>query len=175
MLLVPRQGRWRHHPAPFFFLLGLYGLFNNYAHGQAVQRLSVEELAKESDVIVRAQVQNVNSQQTKNGSGIVTRIEISILEQWKGATTSSVVVSQPGGTAGAITQAVPGLPQFSIGEEIIIFLRQIKNDGFETVGGRQGKFLVKTDPDTRNASIQDVAGNKESLASFVDRLRAALK
>jgi len=175
MLLTRRQGRWRNHPAPFFFILALYYVFNNYANAQTVQRLSVGELAKQSDIIVRGRVQNINSQQTENGSSIVTQIEIRIVEQWKGARRSSVVVSQPGGTAGAITQGVPGLPQFSIGEEIIIFLRQIKNDGFETVGGRQGKFLVKTDPDTRNASIQDVAGKKESLASFVDRLRATLK
>ena len=175
MLLGRKQGRWRNHPAPFFCILTVGCLFNNYANAQIVQRLSVGELAKQSDVIARGQVQNINTQQTENGFSIVTQIEIGIVEQWKGAERSSVVVSQPGGTAGTITQGVPGLPQFFMGEEIIIFLRQTKNHGFETVGGRQGKLLVKTDPDTRKTFIQDVTGKKENLDTFVAQLRAALK
>ena len=174
MLFLSKKGRWRNNPAPFiFFSSAFFLLFNDAAIAQTVQRLSVKELEKESDVIVRGRVQKISSQQSPDRSNITTHIELNVIEQWKGPKRSSLIVSQPGGSAGAITQSVPGLARFSSGEEAIFFLRQIDNSHFEIVGGRQGKFPVKTDLKTREEFIQDVTGKRESLGNFLNRLRAA--
>jgi hypothetical protein len=175
MLPLSREGRWRKNPAPFVFLnLAIFLFFNNGSLGETVQRLSVEELARQADTIVRGRVQKVSNQQTADRSNMSTHIEVSVIEQWKGRKLTSLVLNQPGGSAGGITQAVPGLPHFSPGEEVILFLEQMENGYFQTVGGSQGKLLVQTDPQTRKEFTQDLTGKSQSLEDFLNHLRAAL-
>ncbi|TAJ91099.1 hypothetical protein EPO44_14740 [bacterium] len=98
----------------------------------------------------------------------------SIEEQWKGPRTSTITIEQPGGSVGAITQHVTGLAHFTVGEEIIIFLSKQEDSSLATVGGKQGKFLLKTDPQNKKEVIEDVTGKSQDLSDFVRRVRTTL-
>ena len=176
MLLSSRKGRWRNNPAPFIlFNLVFYLFFSDAALAETLQKLSLEELTREADVIVRGRIQKVTSQESPDRSNVTTLVEVSVVEQWKGPKASSLFLNQPGGSAGGITQAVPGLPHFSLGEEVILFLKRIENDRFATVGGRQGKFVVKTDPQSKKEFVADLTGKSEAASDFLIHLRATLK
>jgi len=176
MLLSSRKGRWKNNPAPFIlFSLVFYLLLSDAVLAEMLQKLSLEQLTHEADVIVKGRIQKVNSQETPDRSAINTLVEVAVEEQWKGPKTSTLVVSQPGGSARGITQAVPGLPHFFPGEEVILFLKQAGGGRFVTVGGRQGKYVIKTDPRTKQQSIEDLTGKSQSLNDFLIQLRATLK
>jgi len=176
MLLSSRTGTWRNTPAHFIlFTLVFYLFFSDAALAETLQKLSLEELTREADVIVRGRIQKVTSQESPDRSNVTTLVEVSVVEQWKGPKASSLFLNQPGGSAGGITQAVPGLPHFSLGEEVILFLKRIENDRFATVGGRQGKFVVKTDPQSKKEFVADLTGKSEAASDFLIHLRATLK
>ena len=142
MLFSSGKEHWAKPGALCFF--GLVSLVSEPAIAQSV-RLSLEDLAKSADVVVMGRIEKVSSKPT-NGKNITTQIEVNVIEQWKGQDRSFLIINQAGGSAGEITQAVPGTPQFSIGEETILFLKGRQNDLYEVVGGRQGKLLIRYDP-----------------------------
>ena len=176
MPLSSRKGRRRNNPAPFIlFSLVFYLFFSDAALAETLQKLSLEELTREADVIIRGRIQKVGSQPTADRSNITTVVEVAVVDQWKGQKTSTLSLRQPGGSAGGIAQAVPGLPQFFVGEDVILFLKEIDRGYFSTVGGKQGKFVVKTDPQNRKEVIEDLTGRSSSLSDFLIRLKTTLK
>jgi hypothetical protein len=137
--------------------------------------LSLERLTREADVIVRGHVIEIKSKEAVDRQSIATTIKLSVDEQWKGPKASFVTLRQPGGSVGGIAQAVTGLPQFSVEEEVILFLKKVEGGHFVTVGGKQGKFIVKTDPQSKKEFIEDVTGKSQSASDFLIQLRATLK
>ena len=135
------------------------------------QRLSLEQLAKEADLVIRGHVQEMKSQESGDRSAITTTVVISVEEQWKGPKASTVTLKQPGGTAGEITQRVMGVPQFSISEELILFGKKQRDGHYVTVGGQQGKFTIKTEPQTGKKVVEDLTGTRQEEESFVRRVR----
>jgi len=173
MLLSSRKGRRRNNPAPFIlFSLVFYLFFSDAALAETLQKLSLEELTREADVIVRGRIQKVTSQESPDRSNVTTLVEVSVVEQWKGPKASSLFLNQPGGSAGGLAQAVPGLP---VGEDVILFLKEIDGGYFSTVGGKQGKFVIKTDPQNKKEAIEDLTGRSSSLSDFLIRLKTTLK
>jgi hypothetical protein len=85
-----------------------------------------------------------------------------------------LAIEQPGGSIGDLAQGVPGLPEFSSGESVIIFLKRQRRDVYRVVGGKQGKFSVKTLPG-KNEVVEDLAHRTEALDTFVDRLTNMIK
>lgn len=112
----------------------------------------------------------MKSQESGDRSAIATTVVISVEEQWKGSKASTVTLKQPGGTAGEITQRVMGVPQFSVGEELILFVKKQKDGHYVTVGGQQGKFTIKTEPQTGKKVVEDLTGTRQEEESFVRRV-----
>ena len=106
---------------------------------------------------------------------MITIITVSIERQFKGPQVSSVTIEQPGGSLGDIAQGVPGLPEFSSGEEVIVFLKRQRGGAFNIVGGKQGKFTAKTQPGSREEVVEDFAHRTEALDSFLNRLTSMIK
>jgi hypothetical protein len=168
------NGRWRDSPAPFILFNLVFYLFSNVALATTFQKLSLERLTWEADLIVRGRIQKLSTKEAPDRSDIATRVDVLVTEQWKGSKVTSLVLSHPGGSVGRITQAVPGVPHFSPGEEVILFLQK-EGSYFVTVGGMQGKFVIKTDPSTKKEFIEDLTGKSQPLNNFVADLRAILK
>jgi hypothetical protein len=165
-----REARWAGSFLLLVFCLSGQGEFL----ATSAQKLSLEQLVRQADLIVKARVQEISAQQPPDPSTLATVVALDVEEQWKGPKTSQVTLKQPGGSAGEITQRVMGLPEFSVGEEVILFLKKQPDGRYATVGGKQGKFTIKTDPRSGKEMVEDLAARKQELREFLSRLKEAL-
>jgi len=76
------------------------------------------------------------------GSTIYTDTRFQVLETWKGASATEVVVSEPGGAVGVATQRYPGVPQFNPGDEQVLFLWTGPSGRTQVMCLTQGIFQV---------------------------------
>ena len=54
--------------------------------------------------------------------GLCTAYTVTVSETWRGPTRQTVVITLPGGRYGDLTQRVAGLPLWSRGDEVVVFL-----------------------------------------------------
>ena len=87
---------------------------------------------------------------------------------------SSVTSNNRADRWGGVVQGVPGLAEFSSGEDVILFLKRSRAGTFTAVGGRQGKFTAKSQPGSSDV-VEDFARRTEALDSFLDRLARKVK
>ena len=135
-----------------------------------VEKLSLDRLVGEADLIVRGRVDEVKSRRASDRRIMTTVVTITIERQFKGPKVSSVTIEQPGGSLGDVTLGVPGLPEFTTDEDVILFLKRQRGGAFKIVGGNQGKFTAKTQPGSDNEVVEDFAHRTEALDSFLRRL-----
>ena len=140
-----------------------------------VERLSFDRLIGEADVIVKGRVEELKARQAPDRRSVTTVVTVSVGSQFKGAKVSSIRIEQPGGSLGEVVQGVPGLAEFSSGEEVIVFLKRRPSGVFSIVGGKQGKFSAKIQPGSNLEVAEDYAHRTEALDAFLDRLAKALK
>lgn len=88
---------------------------------------------------------------------IVTRVELEVLETWKGSASGRVTVVQPGGELGGIGQRVSGVAQLGRGEEVVLFLEQV-GPTHRVVGLAQGVYRVSTAAEVRQAVPASLEG-----------------
>ncbi len=138
--------------------------------GTTLQPKSLEQLVREADLIIQGRVQAV----TPGPKGtLTTSVVVSVEDQWKGTRRKTVRLILPRGSEGGITQEVPGIPTFRVGEEVILFLVRDLRRGYEILRGKQGKFSIKTDPQTGMPVVEDLAGSRSDLAQFRKALSKA--
>lgn len=103
--------------------------------------MSVEEVARSSDVVVRGLVVSREARATRDGR-IITEVEIAVESAWKGATDRVVRLVVPGGSLGWIALSVDAAPTFEEGEEVIVFLAR-NGPGYSVSGYALGKYRVE--------------------------------
>jgi hypothetical protein len=143
------------------------------AGASTVERLSLDQLIEHADVIVRGRVEDITARSAPRGRAR-TFISLTVEKQFKGTPQNTVFIEQPGGATGDIALAVPGLPKFSTGENVIVFLKRRRDGAFAVVGDTQGKFNAKTGSGG-NEIVEDFAHRTEPLGSFLDRLASKLQ
>lgn len=116
------------------------------ANATTVQKLSIKDLAKKSDAVVLARVEDQTARYDANKE-IYTYITLRVLDPVKGSRKDDVLtIRQIGGVVDNIASIVPGMPSFKKGEEVVVFLSQRDRDGYPWVMGlQQGKYSVSTD------------------------------
>ena len=150
---------------PIFLIAGI--LLPVVASAGALQKITVEEMAKLADVIVVGLVEK------KEGAWvdkhIETTIRIQVSEYWKGSLGSTIELTQMGGE---VTRPFPiamhadGAPRFFEGERVILFLEKPKQNrsaappppgakisekltsSMQVLGWAQGKYTIISDPKT---------------------------
>ena len=138
--------------------------------GATLQSKSLEQLVREADLIIQGRVQAV----TPGSKGtFTTSVVVSVQDQWKGTKRKTVRLILPRGSEGGITQEVPGLPTFRVGEEVILFLVRESRGGYEILAGKQGKFSIQTDLQTGKQFVEDLTGSRSDLAQFRNALSKA--
>ncbi len=105
-------------------LLGLLGaaLWLWPVPSAVLQGVSIEELARGADAVVRGEVVRVDTRLVDEGRMLLTQLEVLVREDYSGAGLDSVHVLLPGGAKGELIQRVAGMPSFSRGEEVVLFL-----------------------------------------------------
>lgn len=110
------------------------------ASGATLERLSLDEMALRSTAIVRARA--ISNSTSYVGSTIYTKTRFEVLERYKGPEGSQVEVMEPGGTVGQMRQTYSGVPRFTPGQEMVLFLWTGPSGRTQVIGLSQGVFEV---------------------------------
>lgn len=104
--------------------------------------VSVEELARSSDAVVRGKVESARPFRSADGLRIFTAYEVRARAVLRGKAPAVARVVVPGGVEGKIGQVVDAAPTFAPGEELVVFLRRSPDGAFVVSELAQGKFAV---------------------------------
>jgi hypothetical protein len=143
-----------------------WGLVFGVSPARATLALALElpQLTRLSDRVVLAEVLSVSSAWTASRDTIVSTIDLTVRETWKGPLSPDGRLSlvQVGGQVGEVVVRVPGQAQFTVGERAVLFLRG--EPGSEhLVGLGQGKWPLRfdartsawiADPGDRSVAVQ---------------------
>ena len=89
---------------------------------------------------------------------IWTFTSFEIEETWSGSAPSQISVRLLGGRVGNFTSTVSGVPRFSPGEEVVLFLENTPRGDFSIVSWEQGTFRIRRDARTGDeVAVQDTA------------------
>lgn len=121
-----------------------------------LQRLSLDEMVRDSTSIVRAKAAVAGASQ--HGSLIYTAYRLTILETLKGKQVATMDVVVPGGRVGGLRQTIPGAPHLASGKEYVVFVWTSKQGVNHIIGLSQGLFDV----------VKDAKGNLTLKRSATD-------
>lgn len=181
---------------------GIVLLGAGLAGATTVQKFTVRDLAKLSDSIVLARVEDETARMDEGNKEIYTYVTLRVIEGVKGSKRNEnaknpksgdefITIRQLGGTYGKYISVVPGMPSFRKGEEVVVFLSQKDRAGYPWVMGlQQGKYTVTTNEDgfkqvrndmdgltvvEQNGLKTEVKGSTtQPLASFLDGIKTQL-
>lgn len=112
------------------------------AAAAVARAVSVEELARASDAVVRGRVERLESRWSGDGMKLVTDVDVSVSGVWRGSAPARVRVTIPGGASPDVVMAVDGAPSFAAGEDVVVFLVR-RGTGWRVPGLALGKFRVE--------------------------------
>jgi hypothetical protein len=110
--------------------------------------MSTPELTQQAEVIVRGKVTDMKSEWDPERRFIWTLVTISVSDSIKGNSPQKedVVVKIPGGKVGDIGQKTEDAPNFTTGEEVLLFMQPEvyrEKKVFRVTGDFQGKHTIK--------------------------------
>jgi hypothetical protein len=131
-----------------------------------VRFLELEELTSISDLIVQGEVRSVDpaAAAAAENARPSTRVTLLVQRTLRGAADGDeIAFDLPGGYCPGtnLYQAVPGVPAFSEGEEILVFLRSDPTLFCPVAGWDQGKFEILVDRETGGKRVFDSYGKFE--------------
>ena len=119
--------------------------------------LSDEDLTAEADAVVQGEVLSVESYRDARRDRVFTWVTLGVSEYLKGHGPDEVIVRVAGGVVGDLEYRVLGAPQFTVGEEVVLFL-QARTDANGVVGMIQGKLRVTTDERGEKWVTREIGG-----------------
>jgi hypothetical protein len=136
--------------------------------------LSIEQLTKESTLVVRATVLSKSCQRDPAGR-IFTKVELEVAEIWKGSLpTNRFTVVHGGGILGDRKATVSGQVEYALGEEVVAFLVLNHRGEGVTLGLAQGKFQIRQEAGTGERLAHNLfhgeTGSRSQGVSTGDRL-----
>ena len=124
-----------------------------------IERMSIERMSRAAPLIVRAQC--VSNATAWDAGEIWTFTTFQVLETWKGPSAQvpqQITVRLLGGTVGALTSHVSGIPRFQVGEEVVLFLERTARGDSSVVSWQQGTFRIMRGPRMGEGTVtQDTA------------------
>ena len=142
-------------------------------------------MVRESELIVHATVVSVESRLAGPGRTIESLITVRVADTLKGAAVEETVFRVPGGRVGRYRRVMVGAPQFTAGDEVILFLSGRApalatpfglSQGVYRVSRRSGVPLVTPLLENRPGPVTrgDPARRPPDVAAFARQVRTAL-
>ncbi|RME22012.1 MAG: hypothetical protein D6806_13645 [Deltaproteobacteria bacterium] len=137
--------------------------------------LQVEDMARLAPLVVIGEVNEVRCEWNEKHTKIYTTATITVKEVLKGRKAlSTVTVRTIGGRLDDVVAEPAGMPRFSVGERVAVFLEPRKDGkGYNTVGMYLGKYQIAKDPSTgREIAVRPSGGAGVAFAGekhMVDR------
>jgi len=130
------------------------------ARATTLEKMSVARMSQAAPAIVRARC--VSNATAWEGREIWTFTTFEVSERWKQAAgtpiPAQITVRLLGGTVGALTSHVSGVPRFAPGEEVVLFLQRTARGDFSVVSWQQGTFRIRRDAGSGKEEVtQDTA------------------
>jgi len=119
-----------------------------YLSASIVVPATLDELAGEAELVVHARVAHVETRQAPGTRRVERLVSFDVLRALKGSPSGTVQVVLAGGTFGRYRTVVPGVPDLTQGEEVVLFLRAWPARGLQLVGFTQGFLRVRVDAST---------------------------
>ena len=124
------------------------------AQATSLKKMTTVEMVDTADMIVRGTVAETWTEVGQNGR-IWTRAQIDIVRTYKGELgLDTIVIDQLGGKYAGVTMHIEGAARFSHGEEIVIFLDELKSGKLSPLGMFTGKWTIRLDPYTQEEIVQ---------------------
>jgi hypothetical protein len=133
-------------------------LFPVFLCASSLPQLSVEELVSHSDIIVAGHVVRAWTAMDSENRFIWTHYEIKVDATLKGQAQASVVIGEPGGTLNGLSLLVPGATQYTVAEEVSVFLYRTPIGYLRTTNYGQGKFVVSADHRVHATHAMNIPG-----------------
>jgi len=137
-----------------------------------VRKMDLPALVKTSESIVQGRVDQVYSQWDAERKLAFTYVSVTVDDPLKGDRRRTVLIRQLGGKVGSLTMSVAGTPRFSVGDQVIVFLKNSNDGAFNVVGLNQGKYDIVEDFAVANVSgltLIDPKTGQLSDAGFVEK------
>jgi hypothetical protein len=121
--------------------------------------LDTQGLTARADRVVLGIVEAQESRWSPDHSVIFTEAKVRVTRSYKGAAQPGdvILVRREGGSAGGIGMRVSGAAEFTVGEELLVFLER-RGTTTWTVGMSQGKLAVTTGSDGDKRVAPNLAG-----------------
>ena len=137
-------------------LMAAFAAIHPSARATTLRRMSVADLSRAAHVVIRARCV-INFTRWDAGE-IWTFTTFDVEDTWKGSAPAQITVRLLGGSAGNFTSTVSGVPRFSPGEELVLFLERTPAQDFSIVSWMQGTFRIAHNSTTGEEIVtQDTA------------------
>ncbi|MCW8850642.1 MAG: hypothetical protein OQJ81_11735 [Melioribacteraceae bacterium] len=114
---------------------------NSFAQNKAQ---NLKKLTTSSELIIVGNVKETESHWNENKTAIVTKVSIKPTEFIKGRDNGSdLFITVPGGEIDNIGELYTHMPRFAKDEEVLLFMKQVKND-YSIIGGESGKITLSS-------------------------------
>ena len=135
--------------------------------------LDIEEATAASEAIVRGTLSGARTDWV--GRKIYTFYDLSVSDTIKGETQKTMAVAVPGGAKGKIASVWAGVPQFAVGDEVVLFgTRFGRGPAFQAIGLFEGLVKVRTNPSTGERFVH-TTGRAQNVAEFVQHVRSLVR
>ncbi len=137
------------------FFATMAALFpNSSVKATIMQRLEVEELARNSTDVFHGQIVSTQTYWNAEHTRIYTGVNVRINESFKGSARrgETIRVAQLGGEKDGFKTDYAGRPEFTAGETVVLFTTRTRSNELTVVGLKQGKMLVNGQSVTRDFS-----------------------
>jgi hypothetical protein len=116
------------------------------APATTVLKMSIEKMSLEAVAVIVGDVVDTKSAWTPEQTTIYTTITITVTKCVAGECPDTVRIKQRGGTAGETTLYIPGMPKFSQGQKVLLFLDHSyegEPGHHSVIGMCQGMFAIE--------------------------------
>jgi len=141
------------------------------AHATSVLPLYLDEVIDQSTTAFEGTVTETHSARDAATHDIVTYTTFTVTDVLKGSVPATYTIKQIGGTLPAekVTFRVPGIPQFKVGQDYVVFMAGVSAEGFSSpIGLAQGRFTVSQDAKGRHV------GNGSDFRNNASRMSAQM-
>lgn len=120
-----------------------FGIVTKQAQAGSLVKISDKNLVLSSDAIITGKVLSIESRWNASKTNIYTDITIALNQTIKGDLgANTIVVEQLGGKIGDKQIWFTGSPEFSVGEEVLLFLKANSEGVLHTAHMGMGKFSI---------------------------------
>jgi hypothetical protein len=178
--------RWRRFAALCVLLCGAF----EPAWATVILPADFAQMVDESQLIVYGRVADVRSQMVGNRRTIESVITLGVIDALKGAPGPTVAFRSLNGHVGRYRRITVGAPEFTVGDEVVVFLRGsapalpsifgLNQGAYRVARARDGRAIVtqplllgdgataqrvvRGDPARRSLAIEDFAQQVRTLA-----------